>query len=124
LRGDISPFKDSFKSFPKREAEQRQSKADIQRGRGIVLRCFLSAAILLGVVLSVTSLVLEELSFKRYPKISSILVLFLYAILDNFGYRQMHTWWRFRGCIDYILKKKNWGKMKRKRFQRRGSGQI
>lgn len=78
---------------------------------------FLAAAIGLGIVLSMGSLVLEELSFRRYPKISHLLILFVYAVLENFGYRQLNTWWRFRGFLDHILGKKGWGKMERKGFQ-------
>ena len=75
---------------------------------------FLTVAIVLGVVLSLASLVLEELSFHKYPKYSHILKLFAYSIFENFGYRQLHSWWRFRGIIDFIRGKKQWGKMERK----------
>ena len=78
---------------------------------------FLAAAIVLGIVLSMGSLVLEELSFRRYPKIRHLAILFAYAVLENFGYRQLNTWWRFKGCLDHILGKKGWGKMERKGFQ-------
>lgn len=78
---------------------------------------FLAVAIVLGIVLSVGSLVLEELSFRRYPKIFDLVILFAYAVLENFGYRQLNTWWRFRGFFDYILGKKGWGKMERKGFE-------
>lgn len=78
---------------------------------------FLAVAIVLGIVLSVGSLVLEELSFRRYPKIFHLVILFVYAVLENFGYRQLNTWWRFKGSLDYILGKKGWGKMERKGFQ-------
>jgi len=78
---------------------------------------FLAVAIVLGIVLSVGSLVLEELSFRRYPKVSHLVILFIFAVLENFGYRQLNTWWRFRASIDYIRGKRGWGKMERKRFQ-------
>jgi len=78
---------------------------------------FLAAAIVLGIILSMGSLVLEELSFRRYPKILHLVILFAYAVLENFGYRQLNTWWRFKGCLDHILGKRGWGKMERKGFQ-------
>jgi len=78
---------------------------------------FLAAAIVLGIVLSMGSLVLEELSFRRYPKIFDLVILFAYAVLENFGYRQLNTWWRFKGFLDHILGKKGWGEMERKGFQ-------
>lgn len=46
---------------------------------------------MLGIVLSMGSLVLEELSFRRYPKILHLVILFAYAVLENFGYRQLNT---------------------------------
>jgi len=78
---------------------------------------FLAVAIVLGIVLSVGSLVLEELSFRRYPKIFHLVVLFVYAVLENFSYRQLNTWWRFKASLDYILGKRDWGRMERKGFQ-------
>ncbi|MFC1930760.1 glycosyltransferase family 2 protein [Chloroflexota bacterium] len=79
---------------------------------------FLSLAILLGVVISTASVVLDELSFKRYPDIHDLIKLILAAILENFGYRQLHTWWRFTGIIDYLRKKQSWGGMVRKGFNK------
>lgn len=75
---------------------------------------FLAAAILYGIVLSILSVVLEELSFKKYPKISDLIVLFLTAIVENFGYRQLTTWWRFKGTIEFFLGKRSWGSMEKK----------
>ncbi len=77
---------------------------------------FLTLAILLGVVLSTSSVVLEQLLARRYLRIGDLLKLILGAILENFGYRQLHTWWRFTGIVDYFRKKTTWGKMERKGF--------
>ena len=77
---------------------------------------FLLVAIGLGVILSVGSLVLEELTFHRYPKVSDVVNLYAYGFLENFGYRQAHTWWRVRGIIERLLGKESWGEMKRESF--------
>ena len=77
---------------------------------------FLSTAVLLGVLLSASSLLLEELSFRRYPKTKDVLLLFFYGILENFGYRQLLAWWRFIALLEYVLGKKSWGTMERKGF--------
>jgi len=77
---------------------------------------FVSVAVLLGVLLSASSLLLEELSFRRYPKTSDILILFLYGILENFGYRQLLTMWRLIALLEYVRGKKSWGTMHRKGF--------
>ena len=74
------------------------------------------AAIVYGAVISVGSVLLEELSFRRYPRVSDLLTLALVGIAENFGYRQLTTWWRLRGIVDYFRKKQGWGAMTRKGF--------
>ncbi|MFP8487739.1 glycosyltransferase family 2 protein [Gracilimonas sp. Q87] len=74
---------------------------------------FLTASVFLGMVLSVTSVLCEELSFRRYPTLGNIANLTLYAFLENVGYRQIHTWWRFKGLVDYVKGDKGWGVMTR-----------
>lgn len=74
------------------------------------------AAIAYGAVISVGSVLLEELSFRRYPRVSDLLTLALVGIAENFGYRQLTTWWRLRGIVDYFRKKQGWGTMIRKGF--------
>ncbi len=80
---------------------------------------FLTTAILYGVVLSVLSVILEELSFQRYPKLSHLLTLMAAAFLENFGYRQITTWWRFRGMVEYFTGKRHWGQMEKKGFAKK-----
>lgn len=75
---------------------------------------FLSAAILYGIMLSILSVILEELSFRKYPKIKHLLILFLTAVVENFGYRQLTTWWRFKGTVEFFLGKRSWGSMEKK----------
>lgn len=77
---------------------------------------FFLAAIVYGSLLSVASVALEELSFRRYPKTTDLLKLAAYGVLENFGYRQLATWWRIVGVIDYFKGKQGWGTMKRKGF--------
>ena len=77
---------------------------------------FLAIAILFGVILSTGSVVLEELSFGRYPKTLDLLKLVAVGFLENFGYRQLTVWWRVKGSWDYFRGKTAWGKMERKGF--------
>ena len=74
---------------------------------------FLTAAILLGMILSVLSVLMEELTFRRYDRMRDVAILILYAFVENLGYRQIHAWWRFRGLIDFFKGKKSWGEMTR-----------
>ena len=77
---------------------------------------FFLAAVVYGSLLSVASVALEELSFRRYPKVTDLLRLAAYGVLENFGYRQLATWWRIVGVVDYFRGKRGWGTMKRKGF--------
>ena len=77
---------------------------------------FLSVAIILGAVLSVAAVVLEELSFRRYPKITDLLQLFVLAIVENLGYRQLSAWWRLKGTISVLRGVQGWGHMQRRGF--------
>ncbi len=77
---------------------------------------FFLAAVVYGSLLSVAAVVLEELSFRRYPKVTDLLRLAAYGVLENFGYRQLATWWRVVGAVDYFRGREGWGTMKRKGF--------
>jgi cellulose synthase/poly-beta-1,6-N-acetylglucosamine synthase-like glycosyltransferase len=75
---------------------------------------FLLFAIGLGMVLSVCALMLEELSFHTYPKMRHILVLFVVALVENLGYRQLNSFWRFQGLVRWLVgSKPGWGEMTR-----------
>ena len=47
--------------------------------------------------LSIMALAIEELAYPRYRGWRDLWLMFLAAILENLGYRQMYAWWRLRG---------------------------
>jgi cellulose synthase/poly-beta-1,6-N-acetylglucosamine synthase-like glycosyltransferase len=76
---------------------------------------FLFMAIGLGILLSASGLLLEEISFHIYPKFSQLALLVLVVVLENFGYRQLNTWWRLVGLYRWARQQESsWGEMKRK----------
>lgn len=77
---------------------------------------FLTVAILYGVVLSILSVILEEISFKRYAKLGDLITLFAAAFIENFGYRQLVSWWRFLAIVEYVAGKRQWGDIEKKGF--------
>ncbi|MDH4247702.1 MAG: glycosyltransferase family 2 protein [Deltaproteobacteria bacterium] len=83
---------------------------------GPFVLAFLSVSVLYGTALSLSSLVLEEISFHRYPDLRSVLMLFLYGLLENFGYHQLSVWWRMRGVVDFFRGKQGWGVIPRRGF--------
>lgn len=75
---------------------------------------FTAAAVGLGVLLSTSSLLLEELSFHVYPRARDLLLLFLVAIAENLGYRQLTAFWRVQALIEWMCGRHvPWGAMKR-----------
>jgi cellulose synthase/poly-beta-1,6-N-acetylglucosamine synthase-like glycosyltransferase len=78
---------------------------------------FLAMAVVFGGVLSLAAVALEELSFRRYPRLRDLLQLFALAAIENLGYRQLNTWWRVKGTYSALRKVESWGRMTRKGFQ-------
>ena len=74
-------------------------------------------AVMLGVILSEGSLVLEQLTHKHAMNAKQCLLISLYAILENFGYRQLITLYRVEGILKYRKLRKTWGAIKRKEFE-------
>lgn len=74
---------------------------------------FLFSAIILGIILSVSAILCEEFTFRKYPNLKHVLILSLYAFIENIGFRQIHTWWRFKGLIKFLKGDKEWGVMSR-----------
>lgn len=84
---------------------------------------FMFVAVGLGILLSVNSLLIEEMSFRIYREPKAIFILFFLAIAENFGYRQWNSWWRVVGLWRFIVGQNGgWGEMKRRGFDG-GTGQ-
>ncbi len=75
---------------------------------------FTLVSIVLGVLLSISALLLEEMTFHIYPLRRQFLVLLLMAVIENFGYRQITMIWRLQGLIHWLRgSKAKWGTMTR-----------
>lgn len=75
---------------------------------------FLFVALGLGILLSASGLLLEEISFHLYPKPRHLAKLVLAVFVENLGYRQLNTFWRLIGLFQWIARSKGgWGVMKR-----------
>lgn len=71
-----------------------------------------------GMLLSIWSVVLEEVSFRRYRRFGDLFLLLLYASLENFGYRQRTVWWRLKAFVTVWTARHVWGDMTRKGFKK------
>ncbi len=77
---------------------------------------FLTVAVFLGSALSVAAVALEEISFRRYRRFRDLVTLLGIALVENFGYRQISTWWRLRGLVSATRRDLRWGSMERQGF--------
>ncbi len=74
-------------------------------------------AVVAGIFVSIGALVLEEVSYGKYPRLADVLRLAKYSVLENFGYRQLTVWWRLKGIWLHLTKRTlQWGTMVRKGF--------
>lgn len=63
---------------------------------------FLLLSLSLGLLLSVSAIMLEEFSFPMYRKPRELALLYAAAVLENFGYRQLTVWWRLKGLFRWV----------------------
>jgi cellulose synthase/poly-beta-1,6-N-acetylglucosamine synthase-like glycosyltransferase len=79
---------------------------------------FLAVAILYGIFLSIAAILLEEISFRRYPSWEDLFKLLLFGILENFFYRQALALFKVKAFWDFLRRKRQWGRMDRAGFKR------
>lgn len=77
---------------------------------------FLGSALVYGLCLSLATLLLEEFSFRRYREPKHLLRLMGVAMLENFGLRQLHSWWRLVALITWRGRAQTWGSAPRQGF--------
>jgi cellulose synthase/poly-beta-1,6-N-acetylglucosamine synthase-like glycosyltransferase len=77
---------------------------------------FLCVCVLYGVLLSTWAIMLEEITFRRYPGKIEPLWLLLFAFVEGFGYRQMTVWFRLKSFWKVLRGDQRWGSMRREGF--------
>jgi cellulose synthase/poly-beta-1,6-N-acetylglucosamine synthase-like glycosyltransferase len=80
------------------------------------LLAYLGLLFVFGVFVSVGSLFLEEITSREDSPPRDLLVLTLCAVVENFGYRQLNSFWRIKAMWQFFRKKKGWGTMVRTGF--------
>lgn len=89
------------------------------RGSAVYAGSFIALSCVFGMALSIGSITLEELTFRRYTRKSDLARLFALGFLENLGYRQILGYWRVKGILSLFRNAKGWGAMERKGFQPR-----
>jgi cellulose synthase/poly-beta-1,6-N-acetylglucosamine synthase-like glycosyltransferase len=72
------------------------------------LLLFLTLAVFYGAFLSISGVFLAELTYRRYPKWSHLMRMLWYAVLENFCYRQVNSFWRTEALFQFLAGKTAW----------------
>jgi len=71
-----------------------------------------------GIFISTMALFIEQDEIERFAKPRQLITLLLVATIENFGYRQISSFWRMKGLFQHFTKKKaSWGAMERVGFR-------
>ena len=79
---------------------------------------FFAAAVVYGVFLSIAAVLLEEISFGRYPGWIDLCKLIVFAVLENLGFRQLLSLFKIKAFWDVLWRRGGWGRMHRRGFRR------
>ena len=77
---------------------------------------FMILAYLFGTLISIGAVVMEEITYRRYQKLSEVARLLLLCTLEFFPYRQFLVFWRVVGVLELLVGKREWGQMRRRGF--------
>jgi cellulose synthase/poly-beta-1,6-N-acetylglucosamine synthase-like glycosyltransferase len=72
---------------------------------------FVLLSLAYGGLLSVGAVLLEELTYRRYPTFKELATLLFYAVLENIGYRQLVLYFRFEGVVRFLTGFRRWEKV-------------
>lgn len=76
-------------------------------------RLFFLAAVGYGLLTSLSAVLLEQLSFRKYPRRTDMLRLLWFALIEPFGYRQLTVWYRVLAFWNFARRNRRWGVMTR-----------
>jgi cellulose synthase/poly-beta-1,6-N-acetylglucosamine synthase-like glycosyltransferase len=79
---------------------------------------FFIVSLIFGLLLSLTSVLLEEFTLKKYPSARDLRILLGAAVIESLGFRQLTAIWRLQGLIDEMRGKTGWGTMERRGFKK------
>jgi cellulose synthase/poly-beta-1,6-N-acetylglucosamine synthase-like glycosyltransferase len=72
------------------------------------LLLFLVLSVFYGTFLSTAGVFLTELTYRRYPKWSHLVQMVWYALLENFYYRQINSFWRTQALFNFLRGRTSW----------------
>ena len=72
---------------------------------------FVVLGLVYGSFLSVGAVLLEELTYRRYPSFKDLSTLLGYAVIENIGYRQVVLYYRLQGLVNFLRGFRGWEKV-------------
>jgi len=75
-------------------------------------------AFLYGILFSLSAILFEQFSYKRYGNTREITKLIINSFFEQFIYRQITVWWRVTSFFNFKKGSKQWGKIKRSSFDK------
>jgi len=69
-------------------------------------------------MISIGSVLQEELTYRRYTDWRDVLRLIAWCFLEHFPYRPLQMWWRLKGTIQYMRGDVVWQPLRRTGFQK------
>jgi cellulose synthase/poly-beta-1,6-N-acetylglucosamine synthase-like glycosyltransferase len=73
-------------------------------------------AYLYGTLFSLSAVLFEQVSYKRYKGFREIGLMVFYSFIEQFCYRQLTVWWRIQGFWNFREGRKQWGSIERSAF--------
>jgi cellulose synthase/poly-beta-1,6-N-acetylglucosamine synthase-like glycosyltransferase len=83
--------------------------------RGFFLK-FLIFGYAFATMISIGSVLQEEITYRRYNDWKDVARLISYCFLEHFPYRQLHMFWRLQGLWQYLRGDNDWRPLKRTGF--------
>jgi len=77
----------------------------------VLIVLFVLLGFVYGGFLSVGAVLLEELTYRRYPRFRDLVTLLVLAMLENIGYRQLVLYYRFQGVLRFLTGFRRWEKV-------------
>ncbi|SFL72700.1 Glycosyltransferase, catalytic subunit of cellulose synthase and poly-beta-1,6-N-acetylglucosamine synthase [Paenibacillus sp. 1_12] len=82
-----------------------------------ILLAFISINLLISLLFTAGTLIIEEIAFKRSTQTTDIWKIIGYSMLMTVGYDQLNALWKLQGHADYVRRNNSWGTMVRRSWK-------
>ncbi|WP_240421067.1 glycosyltransferase family 2 protein [Paenibacillus periandrae] len=82
-----------------------------------ILLAFILINLLISLLFTTGSLIIEEIAFKRSTQTADIWKIIGYSMLMTIGYDQMNALWKLHGHADFLRRNNSWGTMVRRSWK-------